>query len=275
MGFWDVLLFCIATVLGPRWIAAAARNGQSSISLWILAARAVFCSDGVRGGGAFDAISGRGRAVRLDENGVRGFSRIRGGMDVLDLHRFLFPGTFAGERGDDCVRRRQQNRMAGGEPNVSARRIVRDADCGRVAEHYWLAHRQVAAECGWRGHVYSAADDCCGGAVAVGTAGIGDALHAGRDASALGLGHREFLVADRVCIYRARTRFRDERGSAGPAAHVSEGDLCFRGADRRHLHRGDDRDPDDDSAPMWWTRRAESFRRLRPARLLCESELWE
>jgi len=38
MGFWDVLLFCIATVLGPRWIAAAARSGQSSIVLWILAA---------------------------------------------------------------------------------------------------------------------------------------------------------------------------------------------------------------------------------------------
>ncbi len=38
MGFWDVLLFCIASVLGPRWIAAAARNGQSSISLWMLAA---------------------------------------------------------------------------------------------------------------------------------------------------------------------------------------------------------------------------------------------
>jgi amino acid transporter len=38
MNFWDVLLFCIATVLGPRWIAAAAHSGQSSISLWILAA---------------------------------------------------------------------------------------------------------------------------------------------------------------------------------------------------------------------------------------------
>src|SRR6201988_667509 len=38
MGFWDVLLFCIATVLGPRWIAAAARSGQSLIILWILAA---------------------------------------------------------------------------------------------------------------------------------------------------------------------------------------------------------------------------------------------
>jgi glutamate:GABA antiporter len=38
MGFWDVLLFNIATVLGPRWIAAAAHNGTSSISLWGLAA---------------------------------------------------------------------------------------------------------------------------------------------------------------------------------------------------------------------------------------------
>ena len=38
MGLWDVLLFNIATVLGPRWIAAAAHNGQSSISLWLIAA---------------------------------------------------------------------------------------------------------------------------------------------------------------------------------------------------------------------------------------------
>lgn len=38
MGFWDVLLFNIATVLGPRWVAAAAHNGTSSVSLWVLAA---------------------------------------------------------------------------------------------------------------------------------------------------------------------------------------------------------------------------------------------
>lgn len=38
LGFWDVLFFNIATVLGPRWIAAAAHNGTSSISLWVLAA---------------------------------------------------------------------------------------------------------------------------------------------------------------------------------------------------------------------------------------------
>ena len=42
MGFWDVLLFNIAAVLGPRWIAAAAHNGTSSISLWVLAATLFF-----------------------------------------------------------------------------------------------------------------------------------------------------------------------------------------------------------------------------------------
>jgi amino acid transporter len=42
MGFWDVLLFNIATVLGPRWIAAAAHNGTSSLGLWVLAALLFF-----------------------------------------------------------------------------------------------------------------------------------------------------------------------------------------------------------------------------------------
>jgi amino acid transporter len=42
MGFWDVLLFNIAIVLGPRWIATAAHNGTSSISLWVLAAALFF-----------------------------------------------------------------------------------------------------------------------------------------------------------------------------------------------------------------------------------------
>src|SRR5580693_3337269 len=42
MGFWDVLLFNIAAVLGPRWVAAAAHNGTSSMSLWLLAALLFF-----------------------------------------------------------------------------------------------------------------------------------------------------------------------------------------------------------------------------------------
>ncbi|HEV2617676.1 MAG TPA: APC family permease [Candidatus Acidoferrales bacterium] len=42
LGFWDVLLFNIVTVLGPRWLAAAGHNGTSSISLWVLAALLFF-----------------------------------------------------------------------------------------------------------------------------------------------------------------------------------------------------------------------------------------
>jgi amino acid transporter len=42
MGFWDVLLFNVAAVLGPRWIAAAAHAGPSSMSLWLLAALLFF-----------------------------------------------------------------------------------------------------------------------------------------------------------------------------------------------------------------------------------------
>jgi glutamate:GABA antiporter len=47
MGLWDVLLFNIATVLGPRWVAAAAHNGASSISLWVLAAILFFVPYGL------------------------------------------------------------------------------------------------------------------------------------------------------------------------------------------------------------------------------------
>jgi amino acid transporter len=42
MGFWDVLLFNVAAVLGPRWVAAAAHNGPSSIVLWMIAALGFF-----------------------------------------------------------------------------------------------------------------------------------------------------------------------------------------------------------------------------------------
>src|SRR5262245_23545586 len=38
MGLWDVVLFNIAAVLGPRWIARAAHAGESSLSLWVIAA---------------------------------------------------------------------------------------------------------------------------------------------------------------------------------------------------------------------------------------------
>ena len=38
LGLWDIVLFNIAAVLGPRWIARAAHAGESSLSLWLIAA---------------------------------------------------------------------------------------------------------------------------------------------------------------------------------------------------------------------------------------------
>ncbi|HEY7836970.1 MAG TPA: APC family permease [Terriglobales bacterium] len=38
MGLWDVILFNMAAVLGPRWIAAASHTGPSSLGLWVAAA---------------------------------------------------------------------------------------------------------------------------------------------------------------------------------------------------------------------------------------------
>ncbi len=65
MGFWDVLLFNIAAVLGPRWIAAAAHNGTSSISLWALAAAMFFLPTALVVVELSTALSPRGRPVRL------------------------------------------------------------------------------------------------------------------------------------------------------------------------------------------------------------------
>jgi glutamate:GABA antiporter len=82
MGFWDVLLFNIATVLGPRWIAAAGHNGQSSISLWILAALLFF----VPGAFVINELSSRFPA----EGGLYVWSRQAFG----DFHGFVAGWTY-------------------------------------------------------------------------------------------------------------------------------------------------------------------------------------
>ncbi len=47
MRLWDVVLFNVAAVLGPRWVAAAAHTGPSSISIWVLAALMFFLPSAV------------------------------------------------------------------------------------------------------------------------------------------------------------------------------------------------------------------------------------
>jgi amino acid transporter len=82
MGFWDVLLFNIATVLGPRWIAAAGHNGTSSISLWVLAAVFFF----VPGAFVINELSSR----FPEEGGLYVWSREAFG----DFHGFIAGWTY-------------------------------------------------------------------------------------------------------------------------------------------------------------------------------------
>ena len=82
MGFWDVLLFNIATVLGPRWIAAAGHNGTSSISLWVLAAVFFF----VPGAFVINELSSR----FPEEGGLYAWSKEAFG----DFHGFVAGWTY-------------------------------------------------------------------------------------------------------------------------------------------------------------------------------------
>ena len=82
MGFWDVLLFNIATVLGPRWIAAAGHNGTSSISLWVLAAIFFF----VPGAFVINELSSR----FPEEGGLYAWSKEAFG----DFHGFIAGWTY-------------------------------------------------------------------------------------------------------------------------------------------------------------------------------------
>jgi glutamate:GABA antiporter len=82
MGFWDVLLFNIATVLGPRWIAAAGHNGTPSISLWVLAALFFF----VPGALVINELSSR----FPEEGGLYVWSREAFG----DFHGFIAGWTY-------------------------------------------------------------------------------------------------------------------------------------------------------------------------------------
>src|SRR5947208_2290437 len=37
MGFWDLVLFYIAAVVGLRWVATAAKVGPSAMAVWVMA----------------------------------------------------------------------------------------------------------------------------------------------------------------------------------------------------------------------------------------------
>ncbi len=141
MGFWDVLLFNIATVLGPRWIAAAGHNGTSSISLWILAAVFFF----VPGAFVINELSSRfpeeGGLYAWARDAFGPFHGFIAGWTYWIYTIFYFPGLLLASAsmsayivgGRGCSSRRRSH--------LSALRVARYVARRRRAQHHRTQYR--------------------------------------------------------------------------------------------------------------------------------------
>ena len=120
MGFWDVLLFNIATVLGPRWIAAAGHNGTSSISLWVIAAVFFF----VPGALVINELSSRfpeeGGLYAWSKEALATFHGFIAGWTYWIYTVFYFPGLATGQRFHGGVHHGRARRGARAGPHISA-----------------------------------------------------------------------------------------------------------------------------------------------------------
>ena len=171
MGFWDVLLFCIAAVLGPRWIAAAARNGQSSISLWILAAILFFVPTALVVVELSTRFPEEGGLYVWTKDAFGDFHGFVAGWTYWIYTVFYFPGlllastamcAYVGARGTAWLAENRTFLLAGSFALLFVAVFLNIIG---------LQYRQVAAERRRRWHVSSPADDRRRGAAVVGSPG--------------------------------------------------------------------------------------------------------
>ena len=213
MGFWDVLLFNIATVLGPRWIAAAAHSGPSSISLWIIAAVFFFIPSAL----VINELSSRfpceGGLYIWAKEAFGDFHGFVAGWTYWIYTVFYFPGLLLasaamsayiiGEGGATLEHNRQFLLLVSlGYLVVAVVLNIIGLNIGK-----WLQNA---------GGVSTYAPLLllvALGSIFVDAARCGDAPDVGEHLAGLELGYREFLVADCFCIHRARARLGHEPGS--------------------------------------------------------------
>ena len=156
MGFWDVLLFNIATVLGPRWIAAAAHNGQSSISLWIIAAVFFFVPTAFVICELSTRFPEEGGLYVWSKEAFGDFHGFVAGWTYWIYTVFYFPGLLMASAsmsayiGGTSTASLAQNRT------FSAVGIVRIVIRRGFSQHHRFEYRQVAAERRRRRHVPAA-----------------------------------------------------------------------------------------------------------------------
>ena len=204
MGFWDVLLFNIATVLGPRWIAAAGHNGTSSISLWVLAAVFFF----VPGALVINELSSRfpeeGGLYVWSKEAFGDFHGFVAGWTYWIYTVFYFPGLLLasasmsayiiGGRGSGSL---SQDRTFLLSVSLGLLLVAVVLNIIGLNIGKWL---QNAGGVG----TYVPLLMLVGiAALVVFHARVGDALHLCEHDADVELGHGEFLVADCVCVHGA------------------------------------------------------------------------
>ena len=238
MGFWDVLLFNIATVLGPRWIAAAGHNGPSSISLWAIAAVFFF----VPGALVINELSSRfpeeGGLYVWTKEAFGDFHGFIAGWTYWIYTVFYFPGLLLASASMSAY-------IFGGRGAALAQdrafllMVFAGAAGGcRDAQHHRAEYRQVAAERGRRGHLRAAADLMLAALPRSSTSGTAPATHftVANMLPAWNWDTVNFWSQIAFAFTGPGTRFRDERGGARSAAHFAARGFGCRRADRVHVH---------------------------------------
>ena len=162
MGFWDVLLFNVAAVLGPRWIAAAAHNGPSSIALWIIAAVGFFLPTALVVIELSSRFPEEGGLYAWARDAFGDFHGFVAGWTYWIYSVFYFPALLVASAAMSAYVIGPRRRGAGAESHISSDGLVHSARRRSRSQHRGAEYRQMAAERGRRGHL-SAHGDSGGG----------------------------------------------------------------------------------------------------------------
>ena len=231
MGLWDVLLFNIATVLGPRWIAAAAHNGPSSISLWLIAAVFFFVPTALVIVELSSRFPEEGGLYAWSRDAFGEFHGFVAGWTYWVYTFFYFPGllfasaamsAYIGGIGSARLAQAARSCWSGSFVfllvavylNLIGLRIGKWLqNAGGVGTYVPLLMLVVAAALVWHRRAPRRTSLL-------------------RHAAALELGRGQFLAATGLRVHRTRADLHDERGGPRPAEDAAPGRVRLGRADR-------------------------------------------